>query len=121
MSYEINIKQGATFRLMLTITDSNSQPIDLTSHVFRGQIRRLPQDTATEAVFSFVIADQVTNTGEVMAEISAADTAAINCVDSTRPERRITTFCYDIESDDGSGIVNRWLEGVANISPEVTK
>lgn len=121
MKYDITIKQGATFRLDITIRDSNNAPINLTGHVFRGQIRPLPQSTDIEASFSFQVLDQVTDTGKVVATISAADTSAINVQDSSKPDRRITTFCYDIESEAPGGVVSRWLEGLANISPEVTR
>jgi uncharacterized protein YndB with AHSA1/START domain len=121
MSYNINVKQGATFRLDIKIKDSNGTPINLTGHTFQGQIRKLTQDNTIQASFTFTIANQVTNPGEVRAELTATATAAIACEDSSRAQRRITEMSYDIESTDTNGVVNRWLEGVAYISPEVTR
>ena len=121
MSYDIKVQQGATFSLKIRIKDSNESPVDLTGLVFRGQIRKTVSDTEIQASFSFEILDQVTNTGEVIATISAGDTMDIYVIPSARAERKITKMAYDIESQDLDGVVVRWLQGVAIISPEATR
>jgi hypothetical protein len=120
-TYDIDVKQGSTYELLITIKDPNDTEIDLTGHTFRGQIRTSTSDSTIQAAFSFVLADQVTNTGEVTATLSASATAAISLPENDKPTRKITKMIYDIESEDAGGIVTRWLEGDANISPEVTK
>ena len=119
--YNITILQGATFSLGITIKDSTGMAIDLTGHVFRGQVRRTVSSSEIETSFSFVIQNQITNKGKVTCLISATDTAAITVTPSTGADRKITKMCYDIESEDTSGTVTRWLEGVAEISPEATR
>ena len=121
-TYDITIKQGSTYTLEMQIDDSLGAGIDLTGHTFRGVIKKLISSTTNEASFSFVIdPDQVTNAGKVTATISAVNTALIDAHKTENCRRRTTCMSYDIESIDSSDNVERWLEGVANISPEVTR
>lgn len=120
--YDIDVKQGSTYQLLLTIKDPDDDPIDLTGYTFRGQIRTSTSDSTIQAAFSFNILTQSGGTlGQVEATLSATDTAGIELPENDRPTRKITKMIYDIESETGGGEVTRWLEGAANISPEVTK
>lgn len=119
--YDINVKQGATFELLLTIKDPSDNPIDLTGYTFRGQIRTSTSDPTIQATFTFALGVQSGGTlGQVTATLTAAATAAIEVPENDKPTRKITKMIYDIESEIGSE-VTRWLEGAAYISPEVTK
>lgn len=117
----MSISQGADFVLKMTLKDSLGSPIDVTDHTFRGQIRKTASDAVIQASFTFNKLDQVTNTGEVEVKLSAADSSSIILEKSKNANRSITTMTYDIESEDLSGVITRWLEGLAKISPEVTK
>jgi hypothetical protein len=119
--YNIKVSQGATFSLGLTIKDASNVAINLTGYTFRGQIRKTVSSEEIEAAFTFQIQDQVTNTGEVTCLISATATAAIDVTPSGNAERKISKMCYDIESESPTGVVVRWLEGIADVSPEATK
>lgn len=104
----IFIEQGATWTRTLELKDSNEDPINITGKTFRGQIRKKAQDPDILAAFTFNITNG--SGGIVTATLSATTTAAIpgqNCV-------------YDMEMVDGS-TVTRILEGVAFISPNVTR
>ena len=118
---DITVYQGATFQIQLEIKNSLGVPLNLTGYTFRGQIRRTVSFSAIEASFTFTIADQITDTGKVTCVISATDTAAIVVDTSSTFQRKTTKMAYDIESEDGSGFVTRWLQGVADIVPEATK
>ena len=117
--YNMEISQGSDFKLGLTIKDAGGSPIDLTGHTFRGQIRKTASDAIIQAVFTFDIVDAVN--GRVDVIMVAADSSAIALEKSKTSSRSITTMTYDIESEDGSGNVVRWLEGLVKFSPEVTK
>ncbi len=117
--YNMEISQGSDFKLSLTIKDSTGTPVDITGHTFRGQIRKTASDAITQAIFSFNITDAVN--GMVDVKLAAADSSAISLSRSKNASRTITTMTYDIESEDGSGNVVRWLEGLVKFSPEVTK
>lgn len=120
-TYNISINQGATYRLLITIKDPDENPIDLTGFTFRGMVRATTSDSKVQATFTFDVKDQVTNTGQVEAILTADQTAGIELPKQTNPHRKITTMVYDIESENLAGEVIRWLEGSALVSPEVTR
>jgi hypothetical protein len=120
-NYNITVYQGATFKIRLNIKNSQGIPLDLTGHIFAGQIRRTVSSSSVEAAFSFTLLDQITNPGEVDCIISDTDTAAIVVDASTSAERKITKMCYDIESENSSGETVRWMQGLADVVPEATK
>ena len=120
-TYNMNIDQGADFKLTLTIKDSTDTEVDLTGHTFRGQIRKTISNATVVASFTFNILDQVANTGQVEVSLDAATSTAILIPKQDNTTRKAEKFAYDIESEDGAGTVVRWLEGVVNLSPEVTR
>ena len=117
----VSISQGSDYILGLTLKDASGVEIDLTGYTFTGQIRKTVSDSVVQAEFTFNILDQVTDTGRVDVQLSAAVSSAILLDKSTKSSRKITVMTYDIESDDGSGSRKRWLEGLVNISPEATR
>lgn len=119
-TYTMTIEQGSSFSMQLTINDSLDAPIDLTGHVFRGQIRKTISDTVIQASFTFTLLDQITDTGKVSVTLTDAETAAIAVPAQRTVLRTTVAMSYDIESEI-AGVVYRWLEGTANISPEVTR
>lgn len=119
-NYDILVEQGATFLLTITIKDTSGNPINLTGQTFRGKIKKSFTDVTAQANFTFTLANQITNPGKVTVELSATDTAGI-VLNTQGTARVLTVMAYDIESQDGSGVVKRWLQGLAKISPEVTK
>lgn len=119
-TYTMAIEQGSSFNMQLTINDSLGAPIDLTGHVFRGQIRKTISDTVIQASFTFTLLNQITDTGKVSVTLTDAETAAIVVPAQRTVLRTAVAMSYDIESEI-TGVVYRWLEGTANISPEVTR
>jgi len=109
-SLDLTIEQGATFSRVITIKDNSNVAVDITSDTFAGQVRKRHQSASTEAAFSFTITDAAN--GEVTATISSTDTAAMTPGD----------FVYDIEWTQASdSSVTRLLEGVARVTPQVTR
>ena len=95
--------------------------IDLTGSTFRGQVRKTPSSPTIVATFTCTLANQITNTGEVEILISAADTWAIPLAPLAKPLITSENFVYNIEWVKPDTSVLRILEGVAVVSPEVTK
>jgi hypothetical protein len=118
-NYDILVEQGATFLLTITIKDTSGVPIDLTGQTFRGKIKKSFSDVTAQATFVCTLANQLTDPGKVTISLSAVDTAAI-VINTQGTARVLTTMVYDIESEI-AGVVKRWLQGLAKISPEVTK
>ncbi len=114
------IKQGEDLYLILEILDASNNPIDLTGHIFRGQIRKTASDSQVVAGFSFTILNQTTDTGRVQVHLSNTASSAIQLNSSLQAQRTMTLMAYDIESEY-VGRVTRWLEGTVIFSPEVTR
>ena len=120
-NYDILIEQGATFSLTLTMRDGTGSAINLTGQSFRGWIKKSFTDVSSVAEFSCTLLDQSEpeTVGKVIITLSAAVTEALP-VNGKGTSRTITKMVYDVESEDNTGYVVRWLQGVASISPEVT-
>lgn len=120
-NYDILIEQGATFTLTLTMRDETGTAINLTGQSFRGWVKQAFTDVAAIATFTCTLLDQSNpaTVGKVTISLASTITEALP-VEGKGTTRTITKMVYDIESEDLSGYVVRWLQGGANISPEVT-
>tara|TARA_R110000796_G_scaffold163631_3_gene280611 strand:+ start:10217 stop:10549 length:333 start_codon:yes stop_codon:yes gene_type:complete len=105
---DLTIEQGGTFSRTITIKNASNVVVDISADTFAGQVRKRHQSGDLQATMTFTITDG-TN-GEVTAVISATNTALMDTGE----------FVYDIEWTSGT-TVTRLLEGVATVTPEVTK
>lgn len=117
---QLEIKQGDTYEIELAITDELAVAVDLTGHVFSGQLRESPTSTNVIATFAFTILDQVTDTGKVLAVIDSVQTTAIPVAGSGRARFRTTEYAFDIQSVY-AGKTRTWAQGVAVVIPQVTR
>lgn len=106
---DLTIEQGASFSKRITLTDEGGQPIDVSLDTFAGQVRKRHQSGVAQATFAITIINGVG--GELVVELSAGETAAMESGDSV----------YDIEWTKANGAVTRLLEGNALVTPEVTR
>ena len=112
--YDITIEQGADLDLVITWTDSDDEPIDLTGASARMQVRRT-HDNATAlldipaTVGTIVLGDEL---GTITVNVPAADTEGLPAP--------LKAF-YDLEIVEVGGAVRRVVEGFARITPEVTR
>lgn len=114
--FDITIEQGATFEFPVTwATDAAPPvPIDLTGYTARMQVRH--KYNSTDKLLDLTTENGGITLGGALGTIlilaTASQTAAVpapkDCV-------------YDLELVAASGKVTRLLQGVAVISPEVTK
>lgn len=116
----ILVEQGADFERKLTFRDSLNALIDLTGNTFEGQIRKKANDPIIVASFTCVVLNQVTNKGEMKISLTNVQTSAIAITVQKFAERKLEKYAYDLERNIG-GIKSRILEGIAEISPEVTE
>lgn len=99
------LDQGSTFETTIDLTDSNGNPLDVTGMSARSQMRR--SFTSSNAVtFTTTLAN-----GSLVLSLTATETANI---ESGR-------YVYDVELVDASNNVARIIEGIATITPEVTR
>ena len=120
---DILIEQGANFKRTLKFTDNQSTPvpIDLTGYTYEAKLRKTI-DAATPILnFTCTVLNQGTNAGEMTIELSNVQTSAIPVKAQKTQVRVVEPFAYDLEVTYPSGFKERILQGVANVSPEVTR
>ena len=115
------IEQGAKYELKLTLKDTLGALIDLTGATFDGQVRNSTSDGDVQATFSFTIANQVTNKGEVLAYIPDTVTALMDVPACGNGKRGSLKAVYDISYQFSAGNKIRALEGTALLSAEASK
>jgi hypothetical protein len=104
----IYIEQGATFSTSITLDDVYGEAYNLVGYTANSQIRKSHYSANTTATFQ---TDINSNTGSITLILSAAVTANI-------PAGR---YVYDTKITDQNSSVLRILEGIAEVSPSVTR
>ena len=115
------LEQGTDFLRKLIFQDSTPALEDLTGQTFRGQIRKSISDSTIVVAFTFTILNQLTNKGEVTFSLTNAQTSSIVLKPQNVVTREAQEFAYDIEREFTDGRVERVIEGVIKVSPEVTR
>lgn len=103
----ITIDQGTTFSTTISLTNDNGEPIDLSGYTGQSQMRK--HYTSSNSV-SFTVSLGSVN-GTVSLSLTPAQTANLT------PGR----YVYDVEITSSSNVVSRIVEGIATITPEVTR
>lgn len=121
-NYNFFIEQGATFKTEMVFKDESGNLTDLTGFTYAGQIRSKYDSSSPVATFDITVANQTSDRGKIIIMLSSAATAAIPCSPSTNTDPRpITRYVYDIECTKTDGTVDRILQGVISVSPNVTR
>lgn len=108
--YPITASQGSTYVLSFTIS-TDGTPWDLSDYSARMMVKSSPLSTTPILSASTDNGKIVlTSSGEVTVTFSATEMSAAT------PGRQV----YDLELESAGGIVDRILEGVFSITPEVT-
>jgi hypothetical protein len=109
--YNFTIEQGATFTRQFRYKDANGDPIDLSDHNARMEIKDKIGGTRITGGFFSTGTDglSITNTNLITLTISSTDTASFN----------FNTAVYDIEIFTGTTVI-RLLQGKIKLSKEVT-
>lgn len=116
----ITIFQGADFVLPIQMMgDDGVTPINITGCTFKAQLRSVASSPDVIDDFDVTILDG--SLGEFEMTLTAEQTLAIPVQPSSMPNRTITNYCYDLFITYLNGQITRLLEGVAFISPDVTR
>lgn len=120
--YPIEMQQGSTFELQLTIKDADGNVRDLTDCNLVMQIRSTysaatPAETLSVANGEIVLAPAQ---GKANITLSAARTAAIK-VDLASKKPPKSVYVYDLEFTDSYGTVSKLLYGDVTVYGEVTR
>jgi hypothetical protein len=106
----LTFPQGATWDLSLTYLDGDGDPIDLTAHTARMQVRN---SFGAAAVLSLASGTGITlggTAGTIDIQVAASVTETIPPVQ----------YVYDLEVEAAS-VVTRVVQGSLTVSPEVTR
>ena len=105
----IVIDQGADFTSEIVLTGDDGNPYDLTSHTVRAQMRK-NYASSTAVDFDTQI-KQPTTTGIIYISLDDTSTKDID------PGR----YLYDVVVEDSISNVTRVVEGIATITPGITR
>ena len=105
----IVIDQGADFSTTITVTDDAGDTVDLTGYTASGQIRK---HFTSETAFDFTMSFDVPRTsGKLTLSMGRAVTSTIEA----------GRYVYDVEITSSANTRSRLVEGIATITPEVTR
>ena len=109
--YNFTIEQGATFTRQFRYKDANGDPIDLSSHGARMEIKDKIGGTRVTGGFFSTTSDgiNITDTNLITLTIPSTTTEAFN----------FNTAVYDIEIFTSTTVI-RLLQGKIKLSKEVT-
>ncbi len=105
------IEQGSTFEISIQIFESDDTPRDLTGLTVNAQLRR---NFRSRQATDFTVDVTTPTDGEFKLKLTAQQTAAL----------REGRYVYDVEVLDDTVapiVVARALQGVARVTPEVTR
>jgi hypothetical protein len=105
----IVIDQGADFSTTITITDASGSVTNLTGYTARGQIRK-HYTSSTSVGFSFAFGSPRTE-GKLTLSLTNTQTANMAA----------GRYVYDVELISASNTISRLVEGIATVTPEVTR
>jgi hypothetical protein len=105
----IVIDQGADFSTSITVADTDGNIVDLTGYTGRGQIRK-HYSSSTKVDLTVTFGSPRTD-GKVTLALSNVQTANIEA----------GRYVYDAELITSSNTVSRLVEGIATVTPEVTR
>lgn len=107
---ELFMDQGATFNNIINLSDDlTNANINVSGYIVRSQMRRSYYSTNATANIICTITNAAD--GEITMSLSANTTANI----------KSGRYLFDLETVDTNGIVNRVLEGIITVTPEVTR
>ena len=114
VQYNVVIDQGANWFINFLYKDTSGNAVNLTGYTAALQIRESYSATTTLLSLTSSPAAGITitaGTGTIAIAATAAQTGAITA----------STYVYDCEITDGTGVVTRIVQGAATISPQVTR
>ena len=106
------IEQGTSYSTTITLDDTNGNIYDLTNYYAESQIRKSYYSANTAGVFNVTIPS--VSSGQIVISMTASNTANI------MPGR----YVYDVKlvsSTSPNSDTVRILEGIVEISPQVTR
>jgi len=108
------IEQGITWVRVITWTDSDDIPVNITGYTVRMQIRENADDEET-------IVDISTTEGSIALTTPASGIFTITLSATVTATLTFNRAIYDIEMVAPAGTVTRLLQGAVRLSKEITR
>lgn len=105
---ELFIDAGSNYSTVITVSESNGQAKNLVSYNVSSQMRK-SYYSSNAINFDIDIIDPIN--GLIRMDLAAEVTSNV------RPGR----YVYDVEIESSTGVVSRIFEGIATVSPNVTR
>lgn len=103
------LDQGTTYAVTIGVTDDTGSARDLSGYTGRAQIRRSYYTTSNTA---FTVSIDNPDDGEIVLSLTATQTSNL----------KAGRYVYDVEIvNDGTSEVERIVEGIITVYPEVTR
>lgn len=118
---DLLIQQGETFSRTITLTDNQTVPvpINLTGYTARASIRPTADNATVTADFVCTF-DPDRTTGVIVISLTDTVTAGIATTGKGFFDK-LAKYTWDMEIVSAGGAVTRILNGIVNVSPEVTR
>jgi hypothetical protein len=105
---ELFLEKGADFTTTITLDGTNGEPFDLTGSTAKSAMKKSYYSSNNTALFTVSIPTPID--GVMLLTLDSANTANIS------PGR----YVYDVLLKNSSNNVTRVLEGIVNVTPQVT-
>jgi len=102
------IDQGTTFSSIISLTQQDGTPMNLTGYTVKSQFRKSYQSSSAT---SFTASVYDATAGKIRLQLNPTDTSSVQA----------GRYLYDIELTSSSGDKSRALEGLVILTPEITK
>ena len=104
----IVIDQGADFEAIIDVVDGDDNPYDLSNHSIASQMRKNYAAASAAATFS---CDHNGSGGQIVLSLPKSQTVDLE------PGR----YLYDVEMTSSAGDTTRVIEGIATVTPGMTR
>jgi uncharacterized protein YcfL len=115
----LTVEQGATYSATITVNNANGSPYDLTGCSVASQIRQTYSSEQVLVTPTVTIANA--EAGQISFVLSASQTASLKVKPADGPEKRTTSYVYDILVTLADSTKLRLIEGLIEVSPGVTR
>jgi hypothetical protein len=107
---ELYIDQGTTFNNIINLTDDvTNNPINVSGYIVTSQMRRSYYSANISANIVCTLSNA--SNGEITLSMSAANTSNL----------KAGRYVFDVKTTDEYDVVNRVLEGIITVQPQVTR
>lgn len=106
--YNLYIDQGTTYSVTITVTNDAGTARNLTGYTARSQLKKSYYSTSNTA---FTVSINNPSEGEIDLSLTATQTANL----------RMGRYVYDVELVSNTNAVERIVEGIITVYPEVTQ